>query len=109
MSKGWIKYIILIIVIFLAGAKLDTNKELSYEYIKGPGWQETVLPAKADKVNINIATAEELDELDDIGKALAERIIEYREKHPFTDTSQLKNVSGIGDAKFNAIKDKIEI
>ncbi len=109
MSKRWFKYIILIIVIFLAGAKLDMNNELSYEFIKGPSWEETVLPEKSDKVNINTATSDELTELDGIGNALAERIIEYRTAHPFTDINELKNVSGIGDAKFNAIKDKIEI
>lgn len=109
MKHGWIKYIVLIVAVFLAGATLDTNKELSYEYIKGPAWQEeAVLPA-VHKVNINTASIDELCELDGIGKTLAERIIEYRSSHPFTDINELKNVDGIGASKFDAIEDKIEI
>ena len=109
MKYGWIKYLILIVAVFLAGATLDTNKELSYEYIKGPAWQEEAATPIVHKVNINTADIDELCELDGIGTTLAKRIIEYRNSHPFTDINELKNVSGIGKSKFDAIKDIIEI
>ena len=48
-------------------------------------------------VNINIATAEELDALPGIGPVIASRIIEYREANgPFTDLYSLSQVKGIG-------------
>ena len=63
------------------------------------------------KVNINTASAEQLDEeLEGIGPSLAQRIVSYRDANgPFTDIEQIKNVSGIGDKKFEAIKDDITV
>lgn len=61
-------------------------------------------------ININRANIIELKELPGIGDVLANRIIEYRnEKGEFKSIEELKNVSGIGDKKFNDIKDKITI
>lgn len=64
-----------------------------------------------DKININTASAEQLDEeLEGIGPSLAQRIVSYRDANgPFTDIEQIKNVSGIGDKKFEAIKDNITV
>lgn len=62
------------------------------------------------KVNINTASAKELDSLPGIGPALAERIIEYRQSNGgFKNISDLKKVSGIGDQKFAKLKDLITI
>ncbi len=59
-------------------------------------------------ININKATASELKVLPGIGESTANKIIEYRNKNgKFKTIEDLKNVSGIGDAKFNAIKDLI--
>ena len=57
-----------------------------------------------DCVNLNTATLEELDSLDGIGAATAQRIIEAR---PFGEVEDLKQVSGIGDSKYEKIKDKV--
>lgn len=66
--------------------------------------------AVAGKVNINTAAKDELDGLPGIGPVLAERIIKYRKAHgPFKDIAELKNVSGIGEIKFNRLKDKITL
>lgn len=60
------------------------------------------------KVNINTATSEELQKLPGIGESIANRIITYRKENgKFKDIEDLKNVSGIGDAKFNNIKSYI--
>lgn len=60
-----------------------------------------------NKININICTKEELMSLPGIGEVLADRIIQYREKTPFKKVEDLMNVSGIGEKKFESIKDMI--
>lgn len=62
------------------------------------------------KVSINTASKEELMTLSGIGEAKAGAIIEYREKNGnFASIEDIKNVSGIGDAIFEKIKDNITI
>ena len=66
--------------------------------------------AAPDRININRADEKELDKLPGIGPAMARRIIDYRkEKGAFESTEDLKKVRGIGDAKFDRLKDKITI
>lgn len=61
-----------------------------------------------DTVNINTADANELSTLKGIGPALSQRIIDYRNEHgAFKSIDEIKNVSGIGEKKFAAFKDKI--
>lgn len=65
---------------------------------------------QSGKININIADKSELDKLAGIGPSLAEKIIEYRNNNgPFKEVSDLKKVNGIGEAKFNRIKDKVSL
>ena len=64
----------------------------------------------SDKININTANIDELKTLSGIGQSTAEKIINYRkENSKFDKIEDIKNVSGIGDAKFNSIKDKIVV
>jgi len=63
-----------------------------------------------DLVNINTASVEELDELPSIGPTIAQRIVEYREAFgPFASIEDIVNVSGIGQATYNEIKDQITV
>jgi competence protein ComEA len=62
------------------------------------------------KININIANIQELDTLPGVGEATANKIINYRdEKGKFNSIEDIKNVNGIGDKKYEDIKDKISI
>jgi competence protein ComEA len=59
-------------------------------------------------ININTASAAELQTLPGIGEAYARRIIEYREAHgPFAGPEAIMDVSGIGPATYERIKDRI--
>lgn len=63
------------------------------------------------RVNINTASAQEMaDNLDGIGSGLGERIVDYRNNNGmFKDIEEIKNVSGIGEKRYEAIKDKITV
>ena len=92
------------------------NKEIQY-ITDGPGEDVVVTEEsqkqgeeKQIKVNINTANLEKLQTLPGIGESLAQRIIDYREQNGnFKAIDDLKNVSGIGESKFNNIKDKIYV
>ncbi len=61
-------------------------------------------------ININYASVSELTALAGIGEAMAKRIVEYRDENGlFNSIEDIMNVSGIGEAKFNKIKDDITI
>ena len=63
-----------------------------------------------DPVNINTATAEELMELDGIGEALAERIIEYRETQGrFEHLEDLAEIKGISSATVERLRPYITL
>ncbi len=68
-------------------------------------------PTSGEKlININTADAQELCSLPQIGEALAERIIAYRQKHgDFAHISDIIDVAGIGFATFDKIKSLITV
>ena len=60
------------------------------------------------KVSLASATLEQLDGLDGIGPTLAKRILEYRDKHGgFRSVGQLRDVDGIGDKRFQALREAV--
>jgi comEA protein len=72
-----------------------------------PEAEEATVPAV---ININTATAEQLDLLPGIGPAKARAIIEYRETYGrFETPEQLMEVKGIGQKTFERLKDLIEL
>lgn len=72
---------------------------------------KTVLGTSVSKViRLNSATVEELDKLDGIGPAIAQRIIDYRtENGGFKSVEEIKLVPGIGDKMFEKIKNEIQL
>jgi competence protein ComEA len=65
---------------------------------------------KSGPININRATAKELDALPGIGPVLAARIVAYRKTNgPFSTIEDLQKVSGIGGAKFTEFKSKVRV
>lgn len=78
----------------LAGGDGETSDELA------PG----------EIVNINTASAAELEKLPGIGTVLAGRIAADREANgPFAAIGDIQRVAGIGEAKFDALKDYITV
>lgn len=62
------------------------------------------------RININTATAPELETLPGIGPVLAGRIAEYREEvGRFNDTREIMEVSGIGEGKYGNIEELIAV
>lgn len=65
---------------------------------------------KNTTININKASKEELQTLQGIGESTAQKIIDYREQNGnFKQIEDIKNVQGIGDSKFEAIKGSIKV
>lgn len=70
--------------------------------------KETKIENKNEVVNINTASSEELEKLNGVGKAMAKRIIDYRETHGgFANKEEIMNVKGIGKKVFENIKNNI--
>ena len=61
-------------------------------------------------VNLNTATADELEALPGIGKAKAAAIVEYREQNGgFKNKEELKQVKGIGDKIYAQVEKEVEV
>ena len=72
--------------------------------------EETQETKTTTKININRANQTELETLPGIGTATATKIINYREENgKFKTIENIKDVSGIGEAKYNSIKDLITV
>jgi competence protein ComEA len=61
------------------------------------------------KVKLSTATVEQLDALDGIGPTLAQRILQWRDAHGgFQSVDQLREVEGIGEKRFQALREAVE-
>ena len=66
--------------------------------------------ARDSKININTASAVELQELPRIGEQVARRIVDYREKNGnFKRIEELMKIKGIGEKTFLELKDKVTV
>jgi competence protein ComEA len=71
-----------------------------------PGQGATVPGALVD---LNTASAEQLDALPGVGQVTVARIIAYRQAHPFRTVEELRQVDGIGDRRFAQLKDLVTV
>lgn len=62
------------------------------------------------KININTASLDELQTISGIGKSTAQKIIDYRnENGKFKKIEELKEITGIGDKKYDIIKEQVTV
>jgi competence protein ComEA len=89
------------------------NDEILTEIVSSKSGENVIIEDKIEGnsneiININTATQAELEKLTGIGPSTAMKIIEYREKNgKFTAIEEMKNITGIGDAKFDAMREEI--
>ena len=89
---------------------IGKNGETMNDNSANTGNESTSYNKEGAKVNINTASQAELDSLPGIGPALAQRIIDFRvENGNFNSIEDIQNVKGIGDSKYEDIKDKIVV
>lgn len=97
--------------------RLEDEEQIEIPFLPDPSATGQAAPAPVSaaastsgKININLATAAELDELPGIGPALAGRIVAYREQHgPFASLEELSNVSGISARMVDDLRDRISV
>lgn len=93
-------------------AQLMQDQMLLYVPRKGEQVQGANLPSgrQEEKIQINVASKEQLEKITGIGPRKAENILKYREEHgPFQKMEDLLEVDGIGEKSLEKIKDKIII
>ncbi len=93
----------------------DRNDEVRKENVDSSNESKTVTSSsssskKSGIVNINTASQTELETLPGIGPSIALKIINYRKENgKFSSIEDIKNVSGIGENKFNELKKYIGV
>ena len=115
-EKGWITYLFLALVTcaFLAAAVwllrgADRTETALYTVQTERASAEAAVP-KRTLVDINTASAEELETLTGIGPVLAEAIVAYRTEHgAFESAEELLEVRGIGSAKLDGLRGEITL
>ena len=94
----------------------EEEKVLQKEYVTDEAGDDIILEdeisnvksKKDEKININTADQIELEEIPGVGESTAQKIIEYRETNgKFKTIEDIKNVNGIGESKFENMKEKI--
>ena len=78
--------------------------------VVAPGGAGSAAPAGGQQINLNTATAEQLDGLDGVGPATAQKILAYRQQHGgFRSVTELDQVAGIGPKKLAALKPLVRV
>jgi competence ComEA-like helix-hairpin-helix protein len=74
---------------------------------KLPTPTQNIVQNPTQKINLNRATPQELENLPGVGPALAQQIVAARQQQPFTSLDDLDRVPGIGDRKLEALRDRV--
>jgi competence protein ComEA len=99
----------------LAAPLTDGTQILVPKAGAAPAGSGTAIPGAAGSVdgalvNINTASATELEALDGVGEVIAAAIVDYRTQNgPFTSVDQLEDVSGIGPSTMEGIRDSVTV
>ena len=94
------------LVFCLSGCVNRARHVVTYEYAN----EQRSTTATPTLININTASANELETLPGIGEGLAERIVEHRDKFgPFRRPEHLLIVRGLSDKRFRALRDLITV
>lgn len=96
-------------------AKLSDGQQVVVPARAGTGAAASTSPAASaaggeaeGPISLNTATLEQLDTLDGVGPATAQKILDWRSQHGgFGSVDDLKQISGIGPKRFEALKDKV--
>ena len=76
----------------------------------GPSASQAAKPSAATTVNINTASATDLEGLPGVGAKTAARIVEYRQKNgPFKKIEDMMNVRGLGEKNFLKLKSQLTV
>jgi competence protein ComEA len=101
MFRAATRIVVLVALVLGSQAWLVAQKA---QPAKGEGTQAPAV------INLNTATAQQLDSLPGIGAKVAARIIEYRQKNgPFKKIEDLMNVRGIGEKNFLKIRNRLTV
>lgn len=87
--------------------KQEKNESLESNTINESSNNENNSNEISKKININIASQTELMELPGVGESTAKKIIDYRKTTRFNEIEDVMNVSGIGESKFETMKENI--
>ena len=76
----------------------------------GAGVDAAAGGSEAGPISLNTATADQLDELEGVGPATAQKILDWRREHGgFKSVDDLQRISGIGPKRFEALKDNVRM